>query len=322
MTCFLLVKKETLTAAEYDEIKRHPEQGCAMLKGYALISNAVIEGILHHHENANGTGYPAGQREDDISDIAKILHVADVYDAIMTLRPYKKGMSEADAINYLIGGKTILFDEKVVDAFLKVAIPYPSGCEVRLSNKQTALVVNQSENTQRPLIYFEEEQRLIDLSKDEKYKDINILCDTDYEKVVLHGTGNHSSSNGGEQGKKKILIVDDVFVSIAHTKHALTADYEVISCLDATKAAATAAAEKPDLILMDYEMPNMSGVDAVQAIRKRGIQTPIIFLTGKNDHNTVKACIQCGAADYILKPANPVYLRTRIEMILHNIDIK
>ena len=120
--------------------------------------------------------------------------------------------------------------------------------------------------------------------------------------------------------KQKILIVDDVFVSIAHTKRALGSDYQVITCLGGSKAVMTVKESTPDLILMDYEMPDMDGVTAVREIQKLGYQIPIVFLTGKCDKETVRVCSQCGAVDYILKPANPVYLRTRIEMILNHID--
>lgn len=47
---------------------------------------------------------------------------------------------------------------------------------------------------------------------------------------------------------------------------------------------------------------------------------PVIFLTGKSDEETVMECVRCGAVDYVLKPANPVYLRTRVAMALNNID--
>ena len=74
-----------------------------------------------------------------------------------------------------------------------------------------------------------------------------------------------------------------------------------------------------DLILMDIDMPDMDGVSAVNEIHKQGLAGPVIFLTGRCDKETVRDCGRCGAADYILKPANPVYLRTRVEMALNNI---
>ena len=109
-------------------------------------------------------------------------------------------------------------------------------------------------------------------------------------------------------------------VGIAYTKLALGTNYDIVTCLSGSKAAMMVKVEKPDLILMDYEMPDMDGVTAVNEIHKLGFHMPIIFLTGKSDKETVYACGKCGAVDYILKPANPVYLRTRVAMALHQID--
>ena len=115
------------------------------------------------------------------------------------------------------------------------------------------------------------------------------------------------------------MIVDDVFVSIAYTKLALGDEYDIITCLGGSKAATMAVAEKPDLILMDYEMPDIDGVTAVNEIHRLGLHMPIIFLTGKCNKETVRACGHCGATDYILKPANPVYLQARVSMALLDI---
>ena len=290
-----------------------------------MIPTIVKEAVLHHHENINGTGYPDKQNEENISQFARILHVVDVYDAIMSKRPYKKGMSSADAINYLIGGKMILFDEHIVNKFLEIAVPYPTGCEVRLSNKETALVVEQTNLPSRPIVYIESKHCMIDLANHSSYQDVNVLNDIEYEgdaKETIGGEVKESESSPASTGryKKKIMIVDDVFVSIAYTKLALGDDYDIVTCLGGSKAVSMVKTEQPDLILMDYEMPDMDGVTAVNEIHKLGCHMPIIFLTGKCDKETVRACGHCGATDYILKPANPVYLRTRVDMALYNID--
>jgi len=316
-------KTERLSKEEYDLIKQHSKAGYDFIKDNDRIPAMTKDAILHHHENANGTGYPDGQSEDQISTGAKILHVVDVYDAIMSKRPYKKGMSSAEALNYLIGGKTILFDPQVVDTFLEIAVPYPTGCEVRLSNEEIAQVVAQTADSQRPIL-LTSDHRMINLKNDAAYQDITILTDTAYEGSAEEAVSSEieldTIATEGGRYRKKILIVDDVFVSIAYTKLALGTDYDIVTCLSGSKAAMMVKVEKPDLILMDYEMPDMDGVTAVNEIHKLGFHMPIIFLTGKSDKETVYACGKCGAVDYILKPANPVYLRTRVAMALHQID--
>lgn len=65
-------------------------------------------------------------------------------------------------------------------------------------------------------------------------------------------------------------------------------------------------------------MPDLDGVSTVERLRKAGYTTPVIFLTGKCNKETVIACSRAGAVDYILKPANPVYLQARVEMAFNN----
>ena len=154
----VLIKKETLTTEEYEQLKKHPQDGYNILAQHEQISSIVKEAVLHHHENVNGTGYPDGQ------------------------------------------------------------------------------------------------------------------------------------------------------------------NFDIVTCLGGSQALQMVKHEKPDLILMDYEMPDMDGVTTVNELHKAGYRIPVIFLTGKCDKETVRKCGQCGAVDYILKPANPVYLRTRVNMALYQID--
>lgn len=319
----ILLKKEALSTEEYEQIKKHPQEGYEFVKRESRISTAVQDAILHHHENVNGTGYPETQNEDTITPYARILHVADVYDAIMSKRPYKKGMSSADALNYLIGGKMILFDERIVDKFLEIAVPYPTGIEVHLSNNESAQVIGQTSDSLRPVIYQEYKQQIINLETHPGYQEITIVNEADFIDIAKESVLSETATNTSlahSRTKKKIMIVDDIFVSIAYTKLALGEDYNIITCLGGSKAAAMAKAENPDLILMDYEMPDLDGAAAVAEIHKLDLHMPVIFLTGKCDKETVRICGQCGAADYILKPANPVYLRTRVAMALQNLD--
>lgn len=317
----VLMKKETLNQQEYEQLKRHSQEGYNILTQHEKISTIVKDAVLHHHENINGTGYPDKQKEDSISLLARILHVADVYDAIMSKRPYKTGMSSSDAINYLIGGKMILFDEQIVDKFLEIAVPYPTGCNVILSNDEVVTVIGQTNEQFRPLVYSESKQCIINLATDTNYKDITVIHDTEYKDLSPVNNSTETADSSGSIDRKKILIVDDVFVSIAHTKLSLGQNYDIVTCLGGHQALQTVKMEKPDLILMDYEMPDMDGVTTVNELRRSGCDIPVIFLTGKCDEETVRKCGQCGAIDYILKPANPVYLRTRVGMALYAMNV-
>lgn len=82
----LLNKPGKLNPYEFEQIKTHSEKGYHLMQGY--LSEAALEVILHHHEQADGKGYPHGLKEHEIPDHVKISTIADVYDALTTVRPY------------------------------------------------------------------------------------------------------------------------------------------------------------------------------------------------------------------------------------------
>lgn len=99
-------------------IQKHTIDGSAFLKNSSSVylqTGAIIAEF--HHERYNGSGYPYGKREDEIPLAAKIIAVADVYDALVTPRPYKNLLDEKDAYELIIDSKGVLFDPKVVEVF-------------------------------------------------------------------------------------------------------------------------------------------------------------------------------------------------------------
>lgn len=114
----VLGKIEALTAEEFDEIKRHPVIGYNILKHLNKL-RYVLPGVLHHHESLNGSGYPHGLAGQDIPLSARILAVADAYDAMTSSRPYRKGMSFEKAEGILVKDSGSHFDADIVSAFLE-----------------------------------------------------------------------------------------------------------------------------------------------------------------------------------------------------------
>lgn len=98
----LLEKAGPLSEEEYETMKTHSELGYERLKENINISSKTKMGVYMHHENVNGSGYPLGLRDDQIYMFAKIIHIADVYDAITSERPYKKAQSPKEAIEFLM----------------------------------------------------------------------------------------------------------------------------------------------------------------------------------------------------------------------------
>ena len=115
----ILFKPGPLTTAEMKRMRRHPSDGANTLSNVPTAAEAVPV-ILHHHERFDGTGYPAGLSGEDIPIGARILLVADAFDAMTEDRPYRKAMPVADAVEELKRFSGTQFDPTVVDAFLAV----------------------------------------------------------------------------------------------------------------------------------------------------------------------------------------------------------
>lgn len=149
----ILNKPAPLTEEEWEEMKKHPLYGYNMLKDNYDVSSVTRNAILSHHENVDGSGYPRHLTAENIHLFAKIIHIADVYDALITKRIYKDAMNPADALEYLMGNAEHLFDKELVAIFMDYIAPYPLGVQVELSTGQTALVVkNNRAMLSRPIV--------------------------------------------------------------------------------------------------------------------------------------------------------------------------
>ena len=115
----ILNKPGKLTEEEYDEIKRHPESGYHILKSVDEYSS-LAQCVLEHHERFDGKGYPKGIKGSQISLIARIIAVADAFEAMIAQRPYRKSLTEEMAIEEIKKNANTQFDPEVVTAFLKI----------------------------------------------------------------------------------------------------------------------------------------------------------------------------------------------------------
>ena len=139
----VLNKPGKLTDAEFSIIKKHPELGYRMLLSSHDVDPGVLDVCLHHHEKVDGSGYPNGLKGPDISLLAKMGAVCDVYDAITSNRPYKTGWDPAESLRKMAEW-TGHFDPKVFQAFVKSLGIYPIGSLVRLTSGRLGLVVDQT----------------------------------------------------------------------------------------------------------------------------------------------------------------------------------
>jgi putative nucleotidyltransferase with HDIG domain len=115
----VLLKPGRLTNEEYEIIKQHPATGDAILSHLSLLDEERLI-VRHHHERWDGRGYPDGLAGHDIPLLARIMSVADFYDACTSDRPYRKGMDIQIVRNELCMNKKSQFDEEVVDVFMGI----------------------------------------------------------------------------------------------------------------------------------------------------------------------------------------------------------
>lgn len=171
----ILNKPEKLTPEEFDIMKEHPVFGYEMMKNRPDSSPAISLGILQHHEKMNGNGYPLGCTGEKISPYARILTVADIYDALVTERAYKAAYSQRDAVE-LIMSMTDELDMTALKSFLESMILYPVDTIVELSNGEKAKVVeNNPHYILRPTVVGITSGTVYNLSEDLSCANIIIM---------------------------------------------------------------------------------------------------------------------------------------------------
>ena len=169
----VLNKPGKLTDNEFATVRNHPEAGSRMLIDSKQVSALVLDVCLHHHEKVDGTGYPHRLEGEQISLYARMGAVCDVYDAITSDRPYKRGWDPAESIRKMAEWKGH-FDPVVFQAFFKTVGIYPVGSLVRLESGRIGVVLEQQAKSllmPRVKVFFSARsktpipQEILDLSK-------------------------------------------------------------------------------------------------------------------------------------------------------------
>lgn len=119
----ILKKSNELTASEYDVIKQHPLKGAHILSALSMFQD-VVPLVRSHHEWIDGSGYPEGLKGDEIPFLARILTVADAFDAMTSNRRYRTKLDVEHAKEQLLNGAGIQFDAEVIDVFIRVIIDH------------------------------------------------------------------------------------------------------------------------------------------------------------------------------------------------------
>ncbi len=145
----ILNKPGNLNRDEWQAMRRHSSYSAEIVTGMGGHED-VVAGVLEHHFYFDGTGYPVLPPPAQSGEMARIISVADAYDAITTLRPYKDPIDAVTAISVIEGLRGTQLDPGKVDAFVGVLGIYPPGCMVRLSTNEIAQVLRPGAEARRP----------------------------------------------------------------------------------------------------------------------------------------------------------------------------
>jgi HD-GYP domain-containing protein (c-di-GMP phosphodiesterase class II) len=139
----ILNKPGKLTDEEFAVIRTHPAKGFELIRGGQGTLTSTLDVVLHHHERVDGTGYPRRLAAEQLSPLARMGAICDVYDAITSNRPYKQGWDPAESIARMASWKGH-FDTTLFAVFVQSLGIYPIGSAVRLASGKIAVVAEQN----------------------------------------------------------------------------------------------------------------------------------------------------------------------------------
>lgn len=146
-------KQGTLTDEERKLMQKHTEKGFDLLRHRFDISLLSAHCALQHHERIDGNGYPRGIKGGEIQEYAQIVAIADVYDALTSVRPYRKRYKPSEALEFLMASGGTLFDLELVKLFVQHISIYPIATTVMLNSGQIGVVTaNHPKLVHRPTV--------------------------------------------------------------------------------------------------------------------------------------------------------------------------
>jgi HD-GYP domain-containing protein (c-di-GMP phosphodiesterase class II) len=149
----LINKKSALSSYEFGLVKEHPAKGLEVLDQIGgEFSPGIKEVISQEHERMDGTGYPCGLKEGQISEQAMIVALADTYESLTHSRPYRPKITPPEAVNKILNQKS-LFGMSVLKQLLERIGIFPAGTRVRLNTKETGVVIRNNKGLPlRPVV--------------------------------------------------------------------------------------------------------------------------------------------------------------------------
>ncbi|HLQ98000.1 MAG TPA: HD-GYP domain-containing protein [Candidatus Dormibacteraeota bacterium] len=149
----ILLKADRLTDEEFTIMQSHTQLGFDFIRKMTDLPAVIAHCAYQHHERLDGSGYPRGLTNHDIHKYAKIIAIADVFDAVTSNRVYREAMLPHVGLEILYAGAVNIFDKDMVAAFKSSIVAYPNGLIVELNDQRKGIVVTQNKHVcDRPII--------------------------------------------------------------------------------------------------------------------------------------------------------------------------
>jgi putative two-component system response regulator len=284
----VLLKPGKLTGAEMDVMKTHAGIGAqtldASLQRFPNVEflQMARDIAMSHHERWDGTGYPNKLSGREIPLAARIVALADVYDALTSRRIYREALSHAQAKALIIAERGTQFDPDVVDGFLRT----------------------------EPLF----------IAIKERFKD-DERRHTAAQAPPVTGITIQSSAIGEQC---KVLVVDDEEVARNMICSFLNArGIDCVTAANGVEALTLFDQQQPRLIISDWIMPEMDGLELCRRVRTRlgGKHIHFIMLTMHSDEEELSKAFDAGVDDFLAKPFNNVALLARLRAGLRAVEL-
>jgi putative nucleotidyltransferase with HDIG domain len=182
----ILMKPGKLTNEEFDIVKAHTNNGFDILRNVITIPLIASHCAYQHHERLDGSGYPRGIKGNEIHFFARIIAVADVFDAVTSNRIYRNAMLPHEGLEILYSGVGTMFEAGIIEAFRRAVVIYPLGLTVILNDGRKGVVSRQNQElSERPVVRIIEEsgQVLRETYEVDLNKELHLIiteCDTTF----------------------------------------------------------------------------------------------------------------------------------------------
>lgn len=176
---YILDKPDKLLSDEFKSIKKHPIYGVDMVERFSILNKNIKDIILQHHEKLDGSGYPYNLKGSEVNELAKIVAVCDIFDAVTSERSYHKAKTYNQGVSILYDevekGK---LEEKYVSELIQRVIAYPRGALVRLNDNKIYEVLEDTGIKEKPVLVSVETGKTLDMNERD---DLRIEEQLDYK---------------------------------------------------------------------------------------------------------------------------------------------